>query len=99
LIPITRSEKDFLEANYPDVYITGVNKEHPSRAKGYYATADNVLLKVLHKTNVYARRELIDILEYSLRKYKDKTKKLSDEELKEKKEIENEIANLKALGI
>jgi hypothetical protein len=99
LIPITRLEKDFLEKNYPDVYITCVNSEHPSRAKGYYATADNVLLKVLYKTSVYARRELIETLEFSLRRYKDKDRKLTDEELKEKARIENEIVNLKALGI
>ena len=75
MIKITQQESFYVRQHFPTVHITGVNKEHLSRAKGYYMTVEKNALKAICDLNSYARKELIEILEVELQRCNKKDEK------------------------
>lgn len=77
----------------PSTFITVVNKEHKSRNKGYCMTCERKALELLLDTNIYARREMCEILQND---YLDAMQKRY---FKKAEDIKSRIEKIKELGL
>ena len=96
MIPISQEESFLIRKQFKNVYVTGVNKEHRHRSKGYYMTATESALRALLDTNIVARRELIEVLEDKILKL------IENNNFKNNKKVEqirSEINSIKEMGM
>lgn len=66
MIPITKQEALKIRKTHPHVHITGVNKEHVSRSKGYYMQVLEESLEAIIDTNYNAREEIVKMYQQKL---------------------------------
>lgn len=75
MILVSREEVKLVREKFPHVHIMVVNKQHKSRAKRYYMTAEKEALYKLCETNSSARKELVEILKTELKFCRDSKKR------------------------
>ena len=93
MIPITQTESNMIRKLSPSTFIVVSNKQHKSKHKSYSMTCERKALELLLDTNIYARREMCEILQ------NDYLDAMQNRYFKKAEDIKGKINKIKELGL